>query len=221
MREDTLLPEVLRLLGGGTVTARLQSDVSRLHGQLQERVTPRQICQQATITPTSEGLRVGSSDLFLMGKDIGTLLANATSCFLFAATLGLEADTLIRYTQERSLSDGVILDAIASVMIEAFCDSQQAKLAERFFLTMRYSPGYGDLPLTIQPSLLAALQTQKTIGLYSNDACLLIPRKSVTAIMGILPHGQQAQTLKSCDTCNIREKCTKREAGTHCGTTGV
>jgi cobalamin-dependent methionine synthase I len=51
-------------------------------------------------------------------------------------------------------------------------------------LTMRYSPGYGDWNLDVQPEILATLDSGR-IRLTSNISHILIPEKSVTAIIGI------------------------------------
>lgn len=64
-------------------------------------------------------------------------------------------------------------------------------------ITFRYSPGYGDLPLDVQSSFLRALDAQKKIGLTVSENNLLFPRKSVTAIIGIINSGSKKK-IKSC-----------------------
>jgi cobalamin-dependent methionine synthase I len=98
------------------------------------------------------------------------------------------------------------MDALASAAIEALCDGIQAELAaelpEGYYLTGRFSCGYGDLPLEIQPEILAVLNTQKTIGLFCNQNNILLPRKSVTAVMGVTAVRQETDI---CDTCRLRQ----------------
>lgn len=50
----------------------------------------------------------------------------------------------------------------------------------------RFSPGYGDLPLALQPDLLNFLNAQRWVGITVGKTLLMSPMKSVTAIMGIL-----------------------------------
>jgi hypothetical protein len=50
----------------------------------------------------------------------------------------------------------------------------------------RYSPGYGDWDITDQPHILA-LAGGEAIDVSVTPSCMLIPRKSVTAIIGLAP----------------------------------
>ena len=52
-------------------------------------------------------------------------------------------------------------------------------------LTTRFSPGYGDFSLEHQPALLSLLDTQRRIGLTLSEGGMMLPTKSVTAIVGI------------------------------------
>ena len=51
--------------------------------------------------------------------------------------------------------------------------------------TWRFSPGYGDLPLSLQEELLSAVEAGKRIGLATTAGYMLTPMKSVTAIIGL------------------------------------
>ncbi len=53
------------------------------------------------------------------------------------------------------MSKAVILQACAATVIEAYCDEQQDFIKEEagkqgLYLRPRFSPGYGDFPLTYQ-----------------------------------------------------------------------
>ena len=52
-------------------------------------------------------------------------------------------------------------------------------------LTVRFSPGYGDLPMNIQPDLLELTNARRDLGLTVGSNYMLSPIKSVTAIAGI------------------------------------
>jgi hypothetical protein len=122
----------------------------------------------------------------LEGADIHQHLEDCDHALLFAATLGLPVDELIRKTEASDMASAVVLDALASAAIEQVCDKAEAEIRRKYgTVTSRYSPGYGDFPLVIQQDLLTALNAKKKIGLYANESNLLIPRKSVTAIIGI------------------------------------
>lgn len=49
---------------------------------------------------------------------------------------------------------------------------------------MRYSPGYGDLPLTNQKIIFDILNLER-LGLRITERFMLVPEKSVIAIAGV------------------------------------
>lgn len=58
---------------------------------------------------------------------------------------------------------------------------------DKLNINWRYSPGYGNLDISIQRELLKSLDAERTIGLTASSHNILIPRKSVTAIIGVIP----------------------------------
>ncbi|HQE70821.1 MAG TPA: hypothetical protein PK071_06860, partial [Atopobiaceae bacterium] len=48
-----------------------------------------------------------------------------------------------------------------------------------------FSPGYGDLPLAVQPVLLSSVDAQRRLGISLTDTLLMVPTKSITAVTGI------------------------------------
>ena len=103
--------------------------------------------------------------------------------------------------------------------MEQGCGQAEREIAARFpeaYLTDRFSPGYGDLPLDLQPALCAALDAQRRLGLTVTDSLLLNPVKSVTAVIGLSPTPQPAR-IRGCGYCNFRENCQFRKEGTTCG----
>ena len=49
----------------------------------------------------------------------------------------------------------------------------------------RFSPGYGDVPLSLQRDVLAVLDAQRKLGITLSDTFFMTPCKSVTAFVGI------------------------------------
>ncbi|MCL2696727.1 MAG: hypothetical protein FWE74_01445 [Oscillospiraceae bacterium] len=122
----------------------------------------------------------------LQGEDIKTHVKGCGEIIIFAATLGFQADELIRRTEAYDMAGAVVLDALASELIEKACDEAEVEIRAKYKkITARFSPGYGDFPLEVQGGLLLFLGAKKRIGLYANENNLLIPRKSVTAVIGV------------------------------------
>ena len=87
------------------------------------------------------------------------------------------------------MSKELFFQAIGAERIEALCDAFEAELradlaSEGKYLGARFSPGYGDLPLTLQRDVFAALKPEKTLGLTLGENLLMTPTKTVTAIAG-------------------------------------
>jgi hypothetical protein len=130
--------------------------------------------------------------LILPGKHIAKHLAGCSQLILLAATLGTEVDQLLYTESLRDVAGAVILDAAANQYIEEICDGANRIIAEEaqrdgYAITPRFSPGYGDLPLNVQPGLIALLNAERRIGLTLTASLMLLPQKSVTAIIGLRP----------------------------------
>lgn len=138
-----------------------------------------------------------------------------------ATTLGSQADQLIRKEVMLSISNGVIVDTAAMEVIESHLDSWFSEMSgldlfKEVYLSPRYSPGYGDMPISVQKHILQALETQKQIGLTVSPSGILLPKKSVTAVIGVYDEPFE-NTYLGCDSCLIRNTCKKRERGNYCG----
>jgi len=163
-------------------------------------------------------VRKSDAASLLVGKDIAAHLAKSERVIFFAATLGSAADGVIRRAEITNMAYALILDALASAMTEEFCDRTEREIAGNVqgHLTWRYSPGYGDYPISVQPELIRFLNAEKLIGLTVTDSDILLPRKSVTAVIGVSDE-EQERTVRGCAVCNLREKCQFRKDGGHCG----
>ena len=116
------------------------------------------------------------------------------------------------------MARAVMLDACGSALVESGCNAAEEELAARFpgrYLTDRFSPGYGDLPLALQPAICAALDAGRRVGVQVTDSFLMNPSKSVTAVIGLSDRPQQAR-IRGCAYCSMRETCTLRKGGKSC-----
>lgn len=153
----------------------------------------------------------------LEGNAIKKHLAGCREMAVMAATLGAGVDRLIRAAQVRDMAQAVILDCGASVLIEQICDAFEEKIRGETdgFLTGRYSPGYGDLPIETQKFLLQSIDGPRKIGLTATKDSILTPRKSVTAVLGISDRPVKGY-LATCEECVLREECELRKEGKNC-----
>lgn len=215
--------EILRYLGynGQEMSKELTRDIQRCKEMVITNIFPRYICAEYGLEKKDGLISLNSIGLILPGKDIAFLLEFCESCLLMAATIGSEVDRLIAYHQKVSINDAVILDAVATAAIEAVCAELEARVKRKHKITMRYSCGYGDLPVDVQPHILSVLNTQKMIGLYCNDACAMTPRKSVTAIIGMVKYEAGHVIETDCKVCRYNESCVLQKGDKSCGNTRI
>lgn len=204
--------------GGG-----IPQNILRLADECEERllaeIQPKYVYRIFDIYTDSGGLCVSGTELVFKGKSIAEHLKDCGRCILMCATLSAGADKVIRSYEAAEMEKAVIADCMASAAVEQICDTAEREIEAAFGnynYTWRFSPGYGDFPLDIQKKFLDVLEAQKRIGVTVTESLLLIPRKSVTAVIGIseneIPKGKSG-----CGSCNMRENCSYRKRGVHCG----
>lgn len=112
---------------------------------------------------------------------------------VFAATVGLLPDRLVRRFSMTDMAAALLVQGIGAERVEALCDAFCQKLAAEYGGTRpRFSPGYGDLPLALQRDIFALLDCGRRIGVTLGDSLLMTPTKSVTAIVGLTGEGAAA-----------------------------
>ncbi len=149
-----------------------------------------------------DGNLIKIENLEFYSKSLSKNLADCTEVILFAATLGLEVDRILAKYSKINVSRAVVFQSTAAAAIEAFCNECQEKIEsevkkEGLFVRPRFSPGYGDVALSIQKDFLNMIKADRTVGIILTQGDIMIPEKSVTAFMG----------LSSVDSKCYREGC--------------
>ena len=116
---------------------------------------------------------------------LARVLANCKSVIVIALTAGMKVDRLISRKHYSSKAEAFVLDGIASAGVESFADYVTNIVCKNRNVTNRFSPGYADFSIEIQKSLLSRLDAQTTLGIVLSKDLLMIPIKSITAIIGI------------------------------------
>ena len=208
--------EVLRYLGrnGQSVPDDLDILVDDCIALMRSSSSFRQVHSTFPISPAVDGIALTGTELFLRGKDIARALSGCRQTVLLAATLGAGTDALINKWKHADPLRSLVLDACATQLIEEHCDNFERQIwteaaASGLKGTRRFSPGYGDLSLDIQPLILKTLDAGKKIGLTCTEHLILLPRKSVTAFIGL---GEKNTIHTSgCEKCNLLDKCNFRK----------
>jgi cobalamin-dependent methionine synthase I len=107
---------------------------------------------------------------------------------------------------------GYLVDKVASELVEQLTDKTELLLKNELGqfelkLTNRYSPGYCGWSVADQQNLFSLLPT-KFCGVSLNDNSMMIPIKSVSAVIGV---GKSVEKKNyECSICEI-DFCYKRE----------
>jgi len=214
------LSEPLRYLGvRGEPDPDLYAQLSAAADRLTRSVTPRWLWRAFPTSFQDESIVLEGAGLALTGELARRMLDGCTQAVLLACTLGAGFETLLRAEQARSMARAAMLDACGSAWVEAGCDEAQREIAARFpglYLTDRFSPGYGDLPLEVQRDICAVLDVPRRLGVQVGDSLLMNPSKSVTAVIGLSDRPQPAR-VRGCGFCDLRQNCEFRKEGKTCG----
>lgn len=186
--------------------------------ELLKNINPKYTYRIFEIEQVENGVKVCNTPLVLTGSSIKSHLEGCTKAALMCTTLSSGVDMLLRSIEVNDMIKTLVYDALANVAIEQVCDVVEGFIEKDmpdYNHTWRFGIGYGDLPLSLQDSFLSVLNAQKTIGVCATESCILTPRKSVTCILG-LSKGEIEQTKRSCNTCNMKDKCQFRKNGVTC-----
>lgn len=228
-RDMGVAPDACEALGYlGYVDQNIEEDLAARFGEAVDACAALKAAGAFVVLDRERIALEGDQDalgLLLPGEDIARHLEGATAVALLAVTLGHESERLIRRETALSATGGLLVDAAASSMAEAaICELHErlrAWAAEQGLRAgARFSPGYGDLSLSVQPALLAQLDAARLLGMSATDAHMLIPAKSITAIVGLFVDecegGASSSDSCSCEECTMADVCLLKKQGRTC-----
>lgn len=208
--------EILRYLGAGPGDGSLNKMIDRAESSVLQAARPRWTYRRFEINADSTGVTL--SHIRWESRDLGAHLSGCDEAFLFACTLGPEIDSLIKRSTITDLAMAPLLQACAAECVEFFADQAQKEMEEyvasrKAYLRPRYSPGYGDFSLSCQQLVFDLLDLPRKIGLTLTDDFLMIPLKSITAVIGISSDPTQCHVGR-CMTC-ASQNCPFRKEIDH------
>lgn len=165
----------------------VEEELMRCMDEIRERMKCRAVFTRRPIVIQGDGIDFGFETV--ESRHLAKHLRGCEEAILFAATLGADVDRCIRRYQMTAPARGAVCQAVGAAAIEGYCDYLNERWEteadkEGLRLRRRFSPGYGDLKLAFQKPLLRELDAARKIGLCLTDACLMVPEKSVSAIIG-------------------------------------
>ncbi|NLY55363.1 MAG: hypothetical protein GX058_02510 [Firmicutes bacterium] len=211
------LSEALRYLGFRARRSPLTPEVLAVCRQMcelaEQLVRPAGIGFEYPVVCSEQQISIGEH-LHISGARTRRRLGRISRAYLFAVTIGSAVEDQANYLFEQGeYTKGAVLDAIGSVAVESLAEQVNQALRRRagqlgLSAGERISPGYGDWPLEAQHDLFPLTQGER-IGISLNKSGLLVPRKSITALIGIDADGCGQVENKCC--CCASVNCPYRD----------
>lgn len=212
--------EALRYLGYNNqhIDEKMDKKIDSLIEEIEKGIDGKYTYKRFAIKVLDDHIELVDSKIKLYGSSIYEHLKDCQGLVLMSATLGANADKLIKKKSVLSGEDGILTDALSSAYIEYICDKCNEEIdlklkEEGYETTWRFSPGYGDLDLVINSEILNELNAFRTIGLYASESHMLTPSKSVVAIIGYYKGKVKTKETrnscgnKSCSDCKLNSSC--------------
>ena len=182
--------EILRYMDVLYCDARLDEMIDRAEKEVISVSKPRYISKYISLQPDPSSGQVKLAGTIVFSLDLAKHLRGCSEGVLLACTLGADVDRLVK---RYSITEPPMLPVIQSVSasyIELYIDYVQKDIEDQaakknLFLRPRYSPGYGDFELNNQRFIFDFLEITKRIGVGLTEHYLMVPTKSVTAIIGL------------------------------------
>lgn len=211
--------ETMRYMGiKGEPSGAVLEILDRYEPIVRERLRPAMVWKTVDVRADG-GVYLSGMGRPLEGEDIKRHLKGCERAVVFAVTVSAEADKLIRQLSVTNMAESFAVDCLCSTAVEQVCEIAEREIFSQLkvsYRTWRFSPGYGDLPVSIQGEILELLNAQRRIGLTVTESSLLVPSKSVTAIIGVSERPIESRKKRGCEGCSMRETCAFRSMGEHC-----
>ena len=163
------------------------------------------------------GIVLAPTPFKLEGKKVTKHLCRAKKVVIMSVTIGEEVEREIsRRFKDGEYTLSVLMDAAATTAVEQVADGIERAIDQKFLMQgfvrrWRFSPGYGDWPIDCQKQMIELAKADE-IGVGVTSSLMLTPRKSITAIIGLVPKVDdvevEKQSCKFCPKvdCNFRTK---------------
>lgn len=169
-------------------------------------------------TPSLQELQQEEWKVAFKSRNLAKNLRGCEQAVLLAATIGPAADRMIQKYSITNLAKAAMTQAAGAAYIESYVDEIEDRARTKFqeqglYLRPRFSPGYGDFSIDYQKDFFDLLECRR-IGLTLTEGNLMMPSKSVTAIIGLTSGKQESCWKRSCSQCEKTDcEFRKEESG--------
>ena len=151
----------------------------------------------------------------LQGSLMHTIFPEAKELAIVVCTIGPKLEKQVTdYSKSGETLRGMILDGIGSAAVDMLAPEVCRIIASEasshgHHTSSPVSPGWPGLPLTEQWNLFELVNTRE-IGVSLTASGIMIPRKSVSMVIGIGPRMATWTRADVCARCSLRKTCPYR-----------
>jgi len=205
---DIDMQKVLDNIGCGVerkVTVRVESLIHEYLENAHHIIEPSYLCIIRDIKSVQGNRCVVEGPIIFKSEVVARLLDQCEKVAVFLATVGNNLEEMVcRLTDDNLMLQATVLDAIGSVAVENLADYVQLRVekvarAQGLYTSRRFSPGYCDWDVRQQKRLFRAVNGD-SIGVRLTDGCLMLPRKSISGLIGI--GSCEAENYNPCPSCD-------------------
>jgi len=209
-RIDINRQQVLRNIGYCTdckLPTRLASLIDDYVENVHNLIEPSYSCVVRDINLVQGSRVIIEGSIVFESQVIASLLEQCEKAAVFLVTIGEHLEEMAyRLAEDGLIVQATVLDAIGSVAAEKVADFVQDRVREiandqGLVISQRFSPGYCDWDIGQQRTVFWAVSGD-SVGIRLTEGCLMIPRKSISGVIGIGPRDGNVENYNPCKTCD-------------------
>lgn len=165
---------------------------------------------ESLVSPRMISVRKNMGRLGLPGSALGSHIKGAEAVRVFLVTIGgaLEEQSRALMSKGDELR-GYLFDCIGSIAVESMAEEAEKTLRREaakkgLSVSMRFSPGYCGWPIEDQKKLDKLLDFSRA-GVRLTENYMMVPLKSISAVVGIGPKGLFSGTKSPCAACDKKD----------------
>lgn len=198
--------ETLRYLGyrGQETDSQTETLLDEVAAELERDSAPKSVYREYPCEVNGDKVTFGG--FTIQSANLAKNLIGCEYVVLLAATIGRAADFMVKKYSVTNMAKAAITQAAGAAYIESYVDGVQSAIQKEaagrgLYLRPRFSPGYGDFGLGCQKELCSMLECSKRIGLTLTEGNLMMPTKSVTALIGLTRKEREPCQMETCSQC--------------------
>jgi len=210
--------EVCRYLGyarnqgpNGSISSIIDEEIEEAYGLIQ----PSCFYQIMNIGRIRRPRVILEDGLTITSEVLSLVLARCQQVAFFVSNIGRRLEERVaQLTKEGQMLKATILDAVGSEAAEKTACYLQDKVRQLAIsngaeTTLRFSPGYCDWDITQQRVLFQAMNSAP-LGVNLTEECLMMPRKSVSGIIGLGRSEKRQIKFSPCRLCTQMDCQSRR-----------